>query len=49
MLGTVSRAQFLIDSNGVIRYRKVEPTSITRRTSEELLETARSLRALKLI
>lgn len=49
MLGRVSRACFIVNKQGVIVYRYVEPTILTRRNSGELLEILRRLRADKLV
>jgi len=49
MLGNVSRAVFLINTKGQIIYRYIEPTSLTRRKSDDLLQVIRQLRENKLI
>lgn len=49
MLGNVSRAVFLVNTKGKILYRYIEPTTLTRRKSHELIEVIRQLRENKLI
>lgn len=49
MLGRVSRAVVIINNQGVILYRYVEPTSLTRRKSEELLKILQDLESNKLL
>ena len=48
LLGSISRAVFLVNTQGVILYRYVEPTRGTRRKSEALLEVIKQLRDNKL-
>ncbi len=45
MLGGTSRAVFIVNTKGVVVYRYVEPTVITHRSSEELLQIIRKLKA----
>ena len=49
MLGRVSRAVFIINSKGLILYRYVEPTILTRRKPEELIAILDDLKANKLL
>jgi peroxiredoxin Q/BCP len=49
MLGRVSRAVVIINNQGVILYRYVEPTSLSRRKSEELLKILQDLESNKLL
>lgn len=49
MLGGVSRACVLVGRDRIIRYRHIEPTAITRRSSDELLTAINDLRAQKLL
>jgi thioredoxin-dependent peroxiredoxin len=49
MLGRVSRAVFIVNSKGVVLYRYVEPTAITRRKADELIGILSDLRENKLI
>jgi peroxiredoxin len=49
MLGGVSRAVFILDSQGTILYRYVEPTILTRRKPGELLRILENLRSNKLL
>ncbi len=44
MLGKVSRAVFLVNTKGIIIYRYVEPTILTRRKSSELIQVMHQLR-----
>ena len=44
MLGNVSRAVFILNKKGIILYRYVEPTILTRRTSDELVNVMSDLR-----
>lgn len=44
MLGNVSRAVFIVSADGRILYRYVEPTTLTRRKADELLEILARLR-----
>lgn len=43
MLGRVSRAVVIINNQGIVLYRYVEPTTLTRRKSEELLQILQDL------
>jgi len=45
----VSRAVFIINSKGLILYRYVEPTILTRRKPEELIAILDDLKANKLL
>ncbi|MEW6056914.1 MAG: peroxiredoxin [Bdellovibrionota bacterium] len=45
MLGGVSRAVFIVGKNGRLLYRYVEPTALTRRKADELIEVLKDLRA----
>lgn len=49
MFGGVSRAVFIINTDMLILYRYVEPTSLSRRSADELLGILRDLRSHKLI
>jgi thioredoxin-dependent peroxiredoxin len=49
MFGKVSRAVFMINTKGVILYRYVEPTSLTRRKADELVGILTDLKENKLI
>jgi len=49
MLGNVSRAVFLVNTKGQILYRYIEPTTLTRRKSHDLLQVIRQLRENNLI
>lgn len=49
MLGNVSRAVFLLNRRQQILYRYIEPTTLTRRKSHELLQVIQQLRDNKLI
>lgn len=44
MLGNISRAVFLVNTKGVILYRYIEPTVMTRRKSDELISVIKQLR-----
>ncbi len=44
MLGKVSRAVFLINTKGMILYRYIEPTVLTRRKSSVLFQVIEQLR-----
>ena len=47
LMGTARRALFLIDGQGVIRYRKDEPLSLTYRSVDDILEALRDSNLLK--
>ncbi len=49
MLGNISRAIFLVNTKGMILYRYIEPTVVTRRTSSDLIKVVNQLRKNKLI
>ncbi len=49
MLGNISRAVFIVNTKGIILYRYIEPTIITRRTSNDLVKVVHQLRENKLI
>lgn len=49
MLGRPSRAVFIINTKGIILYRYVEPTTITRRSAEELIKILGDLKEHKLL
>lgn len=49
MLGGVSRAVFIVSQNGLILYRYVEPTTVTRRKADELLQIIGDLKKNKLL
>jgi peroxiredoxin Q/BCP len=49
MFGAVSRAVFIINQKGVILYRYVEPTSLTRRKADELLGIINDLKVNNLL
>lgn len=49
ILGTVSRAIFVVGTQGQILYRHVEPTPITRRKADDLLDVLTDLKEKKLI
>jgi peroxiredoxin Q/BCP len=49
MFGKVSRAVFILNTKGVILYRYVEPTTITRRKADELVGIIDDLKSNKLI
>ena len=49
MMGSVSRAVFIINKKGIILYRYVEPTVLTRRTSDELVGILNDLKKNSLI
>jgi peroxiredoxin Q/BCP len=49
MLGTVSRAVFIINQQGLVLYRFVEPTTLTRKTAQELVGILGDLRSNKLL
>lgn len=49
MMGKVSRAVFILNKNRVILYRYVEPTTITHRSSQELLGILGDLKKANLI
>jgi len=49
MLGNISRAVFLVNTKGIILYRYIEPTVITRRSSSDLVKVIHQLRNNKLI
>ncbi|MBK7992154.1 MAG: peroxiredoxin [Blastocatellia bacterium] len=43
LLGVTNRAVFIIDKQGVIRYKHVEMIPITRRTKEELFDALKAI------
>jgi peroxiredoxin Q/BCP len=49
MMGTVSRAVFIVNTQGIILYRYVEPIALTRRTADELLDVISDLKGNQLI
>jgi thioredoxin-dependent peroxiredoxin len=48
MLGSISRAVFLVNTKGMILYRYIEPTVLTRRKSDDLIKVIKQLRDNKL-
>lgn len=49
MLGTVSRAVVIVNTRGLMLYRYVEPTILTKRSSDELLGILADLRTANLL
>jgi peroxiredoxin len=49
MFGGTSRAVFIISKSGIIRYRYVEPTTITHRKANELIEIISDLKSKNLL
>ena len=45
MLGMVSRAVLILNSNRMILYKYIEPTAVTRRSAEELLKIVNDLKS----
>jgi len=49
MFGKVSRAVFIINRQGLILYRYVEPTVLTRRKADEILSIVTDLKSNNLL
>lgn len=49
LFGKVSRALFIINTKGIVLYRYVEPTAITRRKSHALIKVLEQLRSNSLL
>lgn len=49
LLGRISRAVFILNTSGIILYRYVEPTTLTKRKPEELVAILNDLKSNNLI